>query len=195
MASALGAPASWLVTLKTLVGVMLTAKQPMFVVWGRSRSLVYNDAYVDVLGSKHPAALGRPFLDVWDEARTDLEPPRRPGVRWRVGAHGRHHAVPPARDDRPDEAHFSFSYSPVHDGDGAVVGLFCPCTETTAQVRAEHAIAAARVEAERAMRVAEEAKLSREDRMRLRGADQVLTKHTTTLRDLGRGLRSLALPG
>ena len=172
---------------------MLTAKQPMFVVWGRSRSLVYNDAYVDVLGSKHPAALGRPFLDVWDEARTDLEP-LVDQVRWRVGAHGRHHAIPPARRPARRGA-LLVLLQPVHDGDGAVVGLFCPCTETTAQVRAEHAIAAARVEAERAMRVAEEAKLSREDRMRLRGADQVLTKHTTTLRDLGKDLRSLALPG
>ena len=36
--------------------------------------------------------------------------------------------------------------------------------------------------------------LSREDRMRLRGADQVLTKDTSTLRDLGKDLRTLALP-
>ena len=33
--------------------------------------------------------------------------------------------------------------------------------------------------------------LSRDDRMRLRGADQVLTKDTTTLRDLGKDIRAL----
>ena len=32
---------------------------------------------------------------------------------------------------------FTFSYSPVRDDDGTVAGMFCACTETTAQVLAE----------------------------------------------------------
>ena len=38
------------------------------------------------------------------------------------------------RPGREREAHFSFSYTPVRDEVGVVVGLFCPCTETTNQV-------------------------------------------------------------
>jgi PAS domain S-box-containing protein len=33
-----------------------------------------------------------------------------------------------------EEAHFAFSYTPVRDVDSRVAGLFCACTETTAQV-------------------------------------------------------------
>ena len=56
----------------TLVGVLLEAGQPMFLAWGPERTLIYNDAYVPLLGGKHPVSLGRPFLDVWSEAAPDL---------------------------------------------------------------------------------------------------------------------------
>lgn len=41
------------------------------------------------------------------------------------------------RPGRPDEAHFAFSYTPVEGQDGSVIGLFCPCIETTDQILAE----------------------------------------------------------
>ena len=58
----LGAPEQWPSSLKALVGVLLDAKQPMFVVWGPDQTLLYNDGYATILASKHPGALGRPFL-------------------------------------------------------------------------------------------------------------------------------------
>ncbi len=152
----LGAPASWTAPLKTLVGVMLNANQPMFVAWGEARTLIYNDAYIDVLGHKHPDAMGRSFLDVWSEARGDLQP-LVDRVFSGTGVQMDHIMLLLHRDGRPDEAHFSFSYTPVFDDLGMVMGLFCPCIETTAQVVAERTAEAARAEAERAMRVAEDA--------------------------------------
>ena len=38
------------------------------------------------------------------------------------------------RNGRLEKAHFAFSYTPVRDEAGVVQGLFCSCTETTAQV-------------------------------------------------------------
>ena len=135
-ASSLGAPALWPQPLKTLVDVMLAANQAMFVAWGTELTLLYNDAYAEILGGKHPAALGASFLEVWSEIRNDLLPLVE-----------RAYAGEPVHMDRitlvmhrrghPEEAHFSFSYTPVHDDSGTVAGFFCPCTETTAQVRAE----------------------------------------------------------
>ena len=71
-ASPLGAPEGWPQSLKTLVSLILAASQPMFLAWGPTRTLLYNDAYVEVLATKHPAALGRDFLEVWPEIRADL---------------------------------------------------------------------------------------------------------------------------
>src|SRR4051794_17157620 len=134
--AALGPPQGWPQPLKTLVGVMLASDQPMFVAWGPERILLYNDRYVPMLVDRHPAALGRPFLMVWSEVEADLTP-----LVDRVFAGEPVHMSDIALDlDRPGrarEAHFAFSYTPVRDERGEVVGLFCPCTETTEQVLAE----------------------------------------------------------
>src|SRR5436305_497404 len=61
----LGAPLAWAESLKTLVAVMFGANQPMFIVWGPERRLLYNDLYAQILGGRHPAALGRDYLEVW----------------------------------------------------------------------------------------------------------------------------------
>ncbi len=73
-ATPLGTPDGWPEGLKTLVGVMLGSNQPMFVAWGRDRTLLYNGAYTEILARKHPTALGRDFLEVWHEIRADLLP-------------------------------------------------------------------------------------------------------------------------
>ena len=72
-ATPLGPSAQWPAQLKTLVGVMLNAPQPMFVVWGPGQCMLYNDTYAEILGGHHPA-LGQPFLEVWYEIRDDVEP-------------------------------------------------------------------------------------------------------------------------
>ena len=73
-ATPLGEPNDWPYGLKTLVGVMLGSNQPMFIAWGPERTLLYNDAYAEILVRKHPDALGRDFLEVWHEIRADLLP-------------------------------------------------------------------------------------------------------------------------
>lgn len=132
----LGAPAQWPQPLKTIVGVMLASRQPMFVAWGPEHTLLYNDAYAPLLGGKHPYALGHPFMEVWAEVRADLTP-----LFDRVFAGDAVHmddlALTLERGGAPREAHFAFSYTPVRDEAGRIAGLFCACTETTAQVMAE----------------------------------------------------------
>ena len=64
-ATPLGPADAWPAALKTLVAVMLGARQPMFVAWGPERTMLYNDDYATVCGARHPASLGRPFRQVW----------------------------------------------------------------------------------------------------------------------------------
>ena len=134
----LGDFATWPQSLSTLVEVILGSNQPMFVVWGPEHTLLYNDAYSHILAAKHPAALGRSFLDVWDEIRPDLTPIVAQAYR----------GEPVSMDDIMlimhrkgylEETHFAFSYTPVRAPDGQVGGFLCPCFETTAQVLGERA--------------------------------------------------------
>jgi len=57
--SPLGHPESWPQSLRSMVGMLLNSKFPMFVAWGPELGFLYNDAYAEILGAKHPAALGR----------------------------------------------------------------------------------------------------------------------------------------
>ena len=135
-ATPLGPPSTWPQPLQTLVGVMLGAEQPMFVAWGPQRVLLFNDAYGPLLGRKQPQALGRPFFDIWPEVRDSVAP-----LFHRVAAgepvHMNEIALVLQRNGYPEEAHFAFSCTAVRDASGAVAGLFCPCSETTAQVLAD----------------------------------------------------------
>src|SRR6185436_15649865 len=106
---------------------------PIILWWGRDLSILYNDEYADFLGPKHPAALGRPGREVWSEIWDVIEP-----MLSQVQNGGE-----PTRSrdlllhiDRgyPEEAYFSFSYSPIYADDGAIGGIFCPVIETTDKV-------------------------------------------------------------
>ena len=150
-ATPLGPAEQWPVSLKTLVGVMLSAKQAMFVAWGPERVLLYNDGYVDLLGMKHPAAMGAPIAEVWAEAMTVLQP-LFDQVWAGEPVHMDDITLTLDRFGQPEEAHFAFSYTPVWDETGHVAGLFCPTRETTTQVMNARALEAARAAAEEANR-------------------------------------------
>ncbi len=134
-AGLLGAPTQWPLALKTLVGVMLSANQPMFVAWGPERALFYNDAYAVLLGRKHPEALGRPFFSVWSEIEAELTPLVEEVFAGR-SVQMKDIELQIQRGNGLQEAHFAFCYTPVRGDDGAVAGLFCCCTETTEAVAA-----------------------------------------------------------
>ena len=128
--SPLGTPDRWHEALRSLVMVMLDSAQPMFIAWGPERTLLYNDAYMPLLGPKHPHALGRPVFSVWSEVASELNPlfdrvfSGEPVVMDDI-------SLMLDREAGRAEAHFAFSYTPVRDARGQVSGLFCVCQETT----------------------------------------------------------------
>ncbi|NEU14484.1 PAS domain-containing protein [Methylobacterium sp. BTF04] len=132
----LGDPGDWPPALMTLVSVLLSSRQPMFVAWGEDRILLYNDAYAPMLAARHPAALGRPFFEVWPEISDAIG-----ALMDRVFAgepvHMNDLELTLHRNGYPEQTHFAFSYTPVPGKNGIVDGLFCACTETTFQVQAE----------------------------------------------------------
>jgi PAS fold len=105
----------------------------MFIAWGEHRIWLYNDSFAPILGDKHPCALGRPAVEVWAEAKDTLEP-----MFDRVFSgepfYMEDFSLGLERNRRLAEAHFSFSYTPVRNQEGAVAGLFGTCIETTVAV-------------------------------------------------------------
>jgi PAS domain S-box-containing protein len=132
----LGHPGTWPHSLRTVVGMMLNSKFPMFLAWGPEMGFLYNASYAEILGTKHPAALGRPFQEVWPEIWTDVQPI---AARALAGEASYYENLPLVMRRRgyDEKAFFTFSYSPVRDESGAVAGMCCVCVETTEQVLAE----------------------------------------------------------
>ncbi|WP_312510751.1 ATP-binding protein [Massilia sp.] len=134
--SPLGDPQGWPPSLRTAVDMMLHSSFPMFIAWGPQLGFLYNDAYIPILGEHYPAALGRPFSEVWSEVWPEL----RPMVERTLGGKAVYFEdleLTIARHGFPEQAWFTFSYAPLHDADGASAGLFCTCMETSSRVLAE----------------------------------------------------------
>ena len=134
--TALSTPANWPQSLSAVVGLILNTSFPMFVAWGPKLSFLYNDAYSELMGNKHPAALGQPFEDVWSEIWGDIYPI----VEQAMAGESTYHKNLPLQVVRrgfAEQAWFTFSYAPMRDETGAVAGMYCAVTETTEQVLAE----------------------------------------------------------
>ena len=139
----LGDPRRWPQPLMTLVTVLLSSRQPMFVAWGQDRILLYNDAYAPMLAARHPAALGLPFFEVWPEI-SDSVGALMDRVFSGEPVHMDDLELTLHRNGYPEETHFAFSYTPVPGEGGVIAGLFSACTETTFQVLAERRAASER---------------------------------------------------
>lgn len=63
----LGSREQWPQSLKLAVSLCLGSRFPMFVWWGPQLINIYNDAYVPILGQRHPRAFGRPARESWNE--------------------------------------------------------------------------------------------------------------------------------
>jgi PAS domain S-box-containing protein len=137
--SPLGSPASWPQSLRLIVDLMLSSKFPMFVAWGEQLGFLYNDPYAEILGKKHPQALGRRFEDIWSEIWPDILPLIEAAMAGQA-IYRQDLPLIMHRHGFDEETWFTFSYSPVRDESGEVRGMFCACTETTGRVLAERAV-------------------------------------------------------
>jgi PAS domain S-box-containing protein len=127
----LGPVDQWPQALRTSVSTCLDCAFPIVLWWGPQLSILYNDEYIPMLGpAKHPSALGRPGAEVWAEIWDVIDPMLSQVMRTGEPTRSRDLLL---HIDRgyPEEAYFSFSYSPIHGEDGTVAGVFCPVIETT----------------------------------------------------------------
>ncbi|MDZ7960331.1 MAG: ATP-binding protein [Aulosira sp. DedQUE10] len=132
--TAVGAVETWPQTLKTAVHIMLGSRYPMFVWWGESMINFYNDAYIPVLGQRHPQALGQPASQVWADIWDTIGPQAEDVLQKGHSSWNEELLLVMQRNGYPEETYFTFSYSPIPQEDGSVGGVFCACSEETLRV-------------------------------------------------------------
>ena len=150
-ATSLGPVDDWPTALRTAVRMALECPFPINMWCGPELLLIYNDAYRDVLGIKHPASLGKPGREVWGEIWPEISPMFDVIRRGGSPVYAENARFIMERESGPPrEAWFTFSLSPIRDEAGDVIAFLNVATETTTRVRAERDAQEARAAAERA---------------------------------------------
>jgi hypothetical protein len=144
-----GPVARWPQSLRTAMSIMLESRFAMVVAWGPDFRFFYNDRYRPILGTKHPAALGAPgveiFPEVWAVVGPEFERVRR-GEAFAIDDW----LLPLERNGYLENCWFTLSYSPIRDETGGVGGLLAVVAETTGRVEGERRLATLRELARRA---------------------------------------------
>ena len=133
----LGPVAAWPQSLRSAVSILLPSRAQICLFWGPELIKLYNDAYIPVLGRKHPGVLGRPAREVWGEIWDVLGPLLGGVVATGEAFRATDHPFYLDRRGFAEETYFDVSYDPVRDESGKVGGVFCIVGETTGRVLSE----------------------------------------------------------
>src|SRR5690606_456202 len=134
----------------TALSMMLLSSFPKAIAWGRELIVFHNDAFEPILGEKAPA-IGRRFCDVWAEVWPEL----RPMVEKAFAGEAtfiENFKLTLDRHGYPEEAYFTFCYSPIRAENGEVGGMMDTVIETTGTVRAQQQLAVTNAELSHRMR-------------------------------------------
>jgi serine phosphatase RsbU (regulator of sigma subunit)/anti-sigma regulatory factor (Ser/Thr protein kinase) len=141
--SPLGRPEDWPPSLTTAVRICLTSRFPMIVWWGPDLRFLYNDAYLPLLGTKHPV-LDKPGEQVWGDIWHIVGPMLHGVLATGEATWSEDVLLPMNRYGYWEETYWTYSSSPVHDDSGAVRAVFTAVTDTTERVIGERRLAALR---------------------------------------------------
>jgi len=133
----LGPPKSWPQSLRTMVTVVLGAGSPLAIYWGDDLILLYNDAWRDLIGDKHPDALGRPAREVFPEIWDTLRPMFETVMAGQGSAERCNQLLRLDRGQGLEDTWFDYTFNPILREDGSTGGVFNISTEITDQVLAE----------------------------------------------------------
>ena len=133
----LGPMEGWPQSLRLALGICLNSRFPMFVWWGPQHFNIYNDAYVPMLGKRHPTALGRPARESWDDIWAVVGPQAEAVLTRGEATWNERVVLMMERNGYLEETYFTWSYSPIYDESGGIGGTYCAVVEETPRVMAE----------------------------------------------------------
>lgn len=152
----LGLFSAWPQSLRTSASICLASRFPIVLYWGPELVVLYNDAYSQILGSKHPWALGQTCQTCWAEIWDTIGPMLDGVLKTGEATWSDDLLLMLQRYGYPEECYFSFSFSPVRVESGEVGGVFTAVIETTDNVIGERRLRTLRDLAARAATVRSE---------------------------------------
>jgi hypothetical protein len=127
----LGPMTAWNPELRNVVNMCLNDLNPCVLFWGDEVTMIYNAAYVQLIGVMHPFAMGKSARHVASDYWASFQP-----LIDHIDATGKSvcdNEIPIFIDRHGflEETYWSFQFIPVLDSGGHVAGYFHPLFETT----------------------------------------------------------------
>jgi PAS domain S-box-containing protein len=139
-ANPLGPIPDWPESLKGAVRLMMVASTPMVMMVSEQGILIYNNAYAEFAGNRHPQIFGMPTLQAWPEIADFNRDNIERGLRrqsWSL----RDQELVLNRHGQLESGWMDLHYSPIVGEDGQSMGTLCIVHETTDRVLVKTALA------------------------------------------------------
>ncbi len=130
----------WSLELRATVGNIVNSPVAKVLMWGGDHVMIYNDAYIQIAGAKHPAGLGGSVADIWPEIWDWNREMLAAGMAGELRAF-RDQALVLDRGKGSETVIFDLFYTPVYDADGEVGGVMCTCIDNSDRVALERDLA------------------------------------------------------
>lgn len=141
----------WSNSLRAAVRWILASPLPIVMLWGKAGSMIYNDAYSEFAGGRHPYLLGSPVELGWPEVADFNRNVVNTCLAGGTLSY-RDKELVLLRNGKPEDVWMDLFYSPVTEDDGRPAGVVAIVVETTDRILLERR----RREAEAAYRAANE---------------------------------------
>lgn len=130
--SPLGPMSKWPNQLRQIVLLLMADPHPSVVYWGPEQAIVYNEAYVPLIGQKHPNLQGQNprtggFAEIWDHFDNVLKTGERTGETHMAARS----MLLLNRYGYLEETYFSWKFIPMIGEDGCVVASYATVIENT----------------------------------------------------------------
>jgi PAS domain S-box-containing protein len=126
----------WPRSLTGALSILLRSNVPFVMLWGREGIMLYNDAYSEFAGSRHPASLGSAVRESWPELAGFNDAVIAECLAGNT-LHFRDQELTVLRNGTPETVWMDLDYSPVPDDAGTPAGVICFLADSTERVASE----------------------------------------------------------
>lgn len=127
----LGPMDEWSYELRVTSNLIMGSPHPACLFWGPDFVCIYNEAYVELAGQKHPKLMGQRYEDGWAEVAPSILPTFRSAMNCGQATMKHDNRLFLNRNGFLEETVFSWSVVPIIGREGDVVGLYNAAFEST----------------------------------------------------------------
>jgi PAS domain S-box-containing protein len=150
----IGVPESWPPALRAALRILLNTNHPLLIWWGPELVQFYNDGFSQIIGPNvHTDALGRSGSEYWGEIWDLIGPDVERVMTGGSGIWRENQLMPTSHQDKSRHHYWTYSFSPIEDGDGRVGGIFVICSDETEEYQTTLALRAREAELARVQQI------------------------------------------